>query len=54
MRSMGNRNHEGYRDPTASQAIRRVKRQGKAAENPASCISGWRGCGLLRNTSKKY
>ena len=29
MRSMGNRNHEGYRDPTASQAIRRVKRQGK-------------------------
>lgn len=29
MRSMGNRNHEGYHDPTASQAIRRVKRQGK-------------------------
>lgn len=29
MRSTGNRNHEGYHDPTASQAIRRVKRQGK-------------------------
>ena len=29
MRSTGNRNHEGDHDPTASQAIRRVKRQGK-------------------------
>ena len=29
MRSTGNRNHEGSHDPTASQAIRRVKRQGK-------------------------
>lgn len=29
MRSTGNRNREGDHDPTASQAIRRVKRQGK-------------------------
>ena len=29
MRSTANKNHEGSHDPTASQAIRRVKRQGK-------------------------
>lgn len=29
MRSTANKNHEGYHDSTASQAIRRVKRQGK-------------------------
>lgn len=29
MRSTANKNHEGYHDPTASQAIRRVKRQRK-------------------------
>ncbi|EPD64379.1 hypothetical protein HMPREF1216_01452 [Coprococcus sp. HPP0048] len=29
MKSTANKNHEGYHDPTASQAIKRVKRQGK-------------------------
>lgn len=29
MKSTANKNHEGYHDPTASQAVRRVKRQGK-------------------------
>ena len=29
MRSTANKNHEGYHNPTASQAVRRVKRQGK-------------------------
>ena len=38
MRSTGNRNHEGYHDPTASQAIRRVKRQGKQPKIRASSI----------------
>ena len=38
MRSMGNRNHEGYHDPTASQAIRRVKRQGSSRKFGASSI----------------
>lgn len=32
MRSTANKNHESYHDPTASQAIRRVKRQGKQPE----------------------
>ena len=29
MRSTANKNHEGYHDPTASQALGRVKRQGE-------------------------
>lgn len=29
MRSTANKNHEGYHDPTASQAVRRAKRKGK-------------------------
>ena len=29
MKSTANKNHEGYHDPTASQAIKRVKRQGE-------------------------
>ena len=29
MRSTANKNHEGYHDPTASQAVRRMKRQRK-------------------------
>ncbi len=33
MRSTLNKNHEGYHDPTASQSVRRVKRQGKQPKN---------------------
>lgn len=29
MRSIANKNHEGYHDPAASQAVRRAKRKGK-------------------------